>query len=316
LSVSAQENWEDWIFALTSCDKSLLILERAAVNGNDSSGSVLTDRRERFCLEFVKDCNATQAAIRAGYAKKTARSQAHRLLTNVDIENRIAKLRTEIASELKIEAEDVLRLNWARASTDVGELVQIRRGACRYCYGRGHRYQWRSRREFEEKYLQAAKIFGEGETQAQRVKHASHELSAISESDLLKLPRLPGVPHFEGGCGFRKSKRPHIDCPECEGFGEPFVHMNDTRDLSVAAQSIFEGARQTDKGIELKLADRGAAIDRVARALDLYSSSANLPDEKPLASLLAEIHKGTLGMPPIEGRIPKNARRLQGRDPS
>jgi phage terminase small subunit len=46
----------------------------------------LTDKQQRFCQEYLSDFNATQAYIRAGYAKKTARQAAQRLLTNVDIQ--------------------------------------------------------------------------------------------------------------------------------------------------------------------------------------------------------------------------------------
>jgi phage terminase small subunit len=43
------------------------------------------NKQERFVEEFLIDLNATQAAIRAGYSEKTAKSQGQRLLTNVDI---------------------------------------------------------------------------------------------------------------------------------------------------------------------------------------------------------------------------------------
>lgn len=33
----------------------------------------LTDKQKRFCEEYLVDLNATQAAIRAGYSKKTAK---------------------------------------------------------------------------------------------------------------------------------------------------------------------------------------------------------------------------------------------------
>lgn len=59
----------------------------------------LNPRRERFCQEFIKDGNATQAAVRAGFSLKGARQVAHRLLTNADIEARIADLRAPIATE-------------------------------------------------------------------------------------------------------------------------------------------------------------------------------------------------------------------------
>lgn len=34
----------------------------------------LTDKQELFAREYLKDLNATQAAIRAGYSEKTARA--------------------------------------------------------------------------------------------------------------------------------------------------------------------------------------------------------------------------------------------------
>ena len=44
---------------------------------------ILTCRQELFILEYAKDLNATQAAIRAGYSAKTASAQASRLLKKV-----------------------------------------------------------------------------------------------------------------------------------------------------------------------------------------------------------------------------------------
>ncbi|WP_161935081.1 terminase small subunit, partial [Lactococcus lactis] len=41
----------------------------------------LTEKQKRFCDEYIKLGNATQAAINAGYSKRTARSQGQRLLT-------------------------------------------------------------------------------------------------------------------------------------------------------------------------------------------------------------------------------------------
>jgi phage terminase small subunit len=45
----------------------------------------LTDRQRRFVDEYLIDLNATQAAIRAGYSKKTANEQGARLLANVSV---------------------------------------------------------------------------------------------------------------------------------------------------------------------------------------------------------------------------------------
>lgn len=69
----------------------------------------LTPKQEMFCLEYLKDLNATQAAIRANYSEKTAQEQSSRLLSNVIINERIAVLMAERAKAVKVDAEWVLR---------------------------------------------------------------------------------------------------------------------------------------------------------------------------------------------------------------
>lgn len=58
--------------------------------------------------EYIIDLNATQAAIRAGYSKKTARSQGQRLLTNVDIQEAIKKRMDEKKEELIMKQDEIL----------------------------------------------------------------------------------------------------------------------------------------------------------------------------------------------------------------
>lgn len=48
-----------------------------------------TIKEERFMTEYLKDFNATQAAIRAGYSKATARQIGSHLLSKVDIKSEI-----------------------------------------------------------------------------------------------------------------------------------------------------------------------------------------------------------------------------------
>ncbi|HEX2920917.1 MAG TPA: terminase small subunit [Bacteroidales bacterium] len=68
----------------------------------------LTPKEERFCYEYCIDLNATQAAIRAGYSKKTARSIGSRLLTNVDVYERIKEMKTNLSETAGISALKVL----------------------------------------------------------------------------------------------------------------------------------------------------------------------------------------------------------------
>lgn len=70
--------------------------------------SLKDERQIRFVEEYIKDLNATQAAIRAGYSKKTARSQGARLLTNVDILEAIQEAKNERAERTEITQDYVL----------------------------------------------------------------------------------------------------------------------------------------------------------------------------------------------------------------
>lgn len=61
----------------------------------------LNDKQRRFATEYLKDQNATQAALRAGYAKASAHSQAHDLLKKPEIraflDEKLAKIEEKAA---------------------------------------------------------------------------------------------------------------------------------------------------------------------------------------------------------------------------
>lgn len=68
----------------------------------------LNNRQQRFVEEYMVDFNATQAAIRAGYAVKTARQQGSANLSKPDISRAIEKRRAELSRRTGISAERVL----------------------------------------------------------------------------------------------------------------------------------------------------------------------------------------------------------------
>ena len=68
----------------------------------------LNDKQLRFAQEYTIDLNATQAAIRAGYSPKTARSQGNRLLTKDDIQDAIREANRKRSEATGITAEWVL----------------------------------------------------------------------------------------------------------------------------------------------------------------------------------------------------------------
>jgi phage terminase small subunit len=74
----------------------------------------LSTRRTRFVAEYLIDLNATQAAMRAGYSRHTAKQQGSRLLTNVDVSRAIAQGQLELAERTQ-----------ANETFIVAELVEI-----------------------------------------------------------------------------------------------------------------------------------------------------------------------------------------------
>jgi phage terminase small subunit len=70
---------------------------------------VLSPKRERFCQEYIKSHNATEAAKAAGYSKRSATSQGPRLMENAEVRSRIAQLERPIAKKLAIDTEWVVR---------------------------------------------------------------------------------------------------------------------------------------------------------------------------------------------------------------
>ncbi len=69
---------------------------------------MLTPKQQAFCQHFLAELNATQAAIRAGYAEATANREGSRLLSNVDIQEEIQRLRAELAESTGIILEDIV----------------------------------------------------------------------------------------------------------------------------------------------------------------------------------------------------------------
>ena len=65
-------------------------------------------RQKKFCDEYLIDCNATQAAIRAGYSPKTAKSIGNENLTKPDLKAYIDEQLELLHSKRTAEAQEVL----------------------------------------------------------------------------------------------------------------------------------------------------------------------------------------------------------------
>jgi len=71
--------------------------------------ALANERHEMFANEFVKDLNASQAAIRCGYSERSSRMQGSRLMTDDNILRRIEELKLERSERTKIDVDYVLK---------------------------------------------------------------------------------------------------------------------------------------------------------------------------------------------------------------
>lgn len=93
----------------------------------------LEPKQLKFCYEYVKDRNGTQAYVRAGYAGKGARASASKLLTNPNVRHKINQLIAEQIDRIKLDTEFVIRellkhatIDLADAYDENGELKDIK----------------------------------------------------------------------------------------------------------------------------------------------------------------------------------------------
>jgi len=80
---------------------------------SEPGGKFLTPRQEAFCRHFLTEPSGTRAAIMAGYAEKGAASEAHRLLRNAEILQKISALRRQRALSYALDRDTVMdKLEW------------------------------------------------------------------------------------------------------------------------------------------------------------------------------------------------------------
>lgn len=79
----------------------------------------LTPQQRLFCHEYLIDLNATQAAVRAGYAERSAGNQGHVLFNTPKIQEEIQRLMDKRAEKIDISAETILRELLKIATIDI-----------------------------------------------------------------------------------------------------------------------------------------------------------------------------------------------------
>jgi len=88
---------------------------------------MLNSKQKAFTVEYIKDRNATQAAIRAGYSFKTAYSQGQRLLKHDEVQETIAALQKAAEARAGITVDKIVaRLNRIAENPDARDADRIK----------------------------------------------------------------------------------------------------------------------------------------------------------------------------------------------
>lgn len=85
----------------------------------------MTPKQRRFVEEYLVDLNGTQAAIRAGYSQKTARTIAAENLAKPDIAAALSAAQEKRAGKVEVTAERVLREYAILAFADMAHYLRF-----------------------------------------------------------------------------------------------------------------------------------------------------------------------------------------------
>lgn len=81
---------------------------------------MISEKRKRFCHEYVVDFNGRQAAIRSGYSEKTATGQASMILDDPIVQKYLQKLLAKQEAKIEVTAQRVIDELASLAFHDIG----------------------------------------------------------------------------------------------------------------------------------------------------------------------------------------------------
>ncbi|WP_375460017.1 terminase small subunit [uncultured Enterovirga sp.] len=92
----------------------------------------LNRKQERFVEEYVIDMNGAQAAIRAGYARRTAKQIANNLMKVPHVRTALDVARQRVSERAEMQADEVLRELAKIARANMGEFMRATSGGDPY----------------------------------------------------------------------------------------------------------------------------------------------------------------------------------------
>ena len=101
--------------------------------GGDSSMTSLTEKQKRFADYYIETGNMTEAAIKAGYSKKTARVIGQENLLKPAIKNYIDEKLKELEGKRVASATEVMQLLTSAMRGELEEEVVVVESIGDYC---------------------------------------------------------------------------------------------------------------------------------------------------------------------------------------
>ena len=84
---------------------------------------MLTDKQQRFTEEYMIDCNASAAALRAGYSRK---AYGRQLIQKEHIQAVISSKMDELQARTKLEVADIVHSLWYEANNAESDGARVR----------------------------------------------------------------------------------------------------------------------------------------------------------------------------------------------
>lgn len=230
----------------------------------------LTEKQEKFAQAVGIEGLSQSDAYRAAYSvvnmsEKNIWVEASKTAAKPIVAQRISELKAkrvqDVTSGATFDVAKLFETYLEIANADPNDLIGIKVGACRFCYGEGHLFQWR-----EREYLEAVEKW---------------ERSGGVD----RAGRPVAMPDPAGGFGYKHFLPPHPDCPECGGEGVERVVPRDSEKLSKGARLLYRGAQQTKDGVKVLMADKDKALEQIGRILGAFDDKLRVDLTGKVASL-------------------------------
>lgn len=217
----------------------------------------MTALQVRFVEHYLRYRNATQAYKHAAESPlmdyNVAATEGGKLLRDERIQNAIRIGAKEAFKDTPATVAWLLQRFLDIATADPRELIGLKVGCCRRCYGEGHEYQWKEY-EFDE-------AMRDVEWEIQKATRKGQSTQDIK------------YPDVAGGFGFNQTLPPVPGCPGCRGEGVERFVPRDTDNLSDQALLLYGGVKVKKDGYEIIVADRGKALENVGKIMGAFSET-------------------------------------------